>query len=174
MCKSPFGEKKNIIFHFNWFGPTWPHLALLHQWGDLLFIPFNVLMWCFVQQCSHLWELRSVILVSIMGYLGWNPGHSEINQSFAFDFHEGRISSLLSVNVYSETVLSYGWGTLFYLAIQHQPHQSHTDAHAHVYIQNLLSSVFGFCVCVSDAVLSYLMGPRFLVYASCALSIWVR
>uniref|UniRef100_A0A8C0JAU2 Solute carrier family 40 member n=1 Tax=Chelonoidis abingdonii TaxID=106734 RepID=A0A8C0JAU2_CHEAB len=56
--------------------------------------------------------------------------------------------------------------------MQHQPHQSHTDAHAPVYIQNLLSSLFGFYVCVSDTVLSYLMGPRFLVYASCALSIW--
>uniref|UniRef100_A0A452HHK1 Solute carrier family 40 member n=1 Tax=Gopherus agassizii TaxID=38772 RepID=A0A452HHK1_9SAUR len=38
--------------------------------------------------------------------------------------------------------------------------------------QNLLASLFGFYVCVSDTVLSYLMGPRFLVYASCALSIW--
>uniref|UniRef100_A0A8C3SG00 Solute carrier family 40 member n=1 Tax=Chelydra serpentina TaxID=8475 RepID=A0A8C3SG00_CHESE len=60
----------------------------------------------------------------------------------------------------------------FYLAIQHQPHQSHTYEHAHVYIQNVLSNLFGFYVCVSDAMLSYLMGPRFLVYASCALSIW--
>uniref|UniRef100_A0A8C8VJM1 Solute carrier family 40 member n=1 Tax=Pelusios castaneus TaxID=367368 RepID=A0A8C8VJM1_9SAUR len=41
-----------------------------------------------------------------------------------------------------------------------------------MYLKHLFSSIFGFCVCVSGAVLSYLMGPRFLVYASCALSIW--
>uniref|UniRef100_A0A8C9PRA1 Solute carrier family 40 member n=1 Tax=Spermophilus dauricus TaxID=99837 RepID=A0A8C9PRA1_SPEDA len=36
----------------------------------------------------------------------------------------------------------------------------------------LFTNIYDLCMCVLGAILIYLMGPRFLVYVSCALSIW--
>uniref|UniRef100_A0A8C5YXK0 Solute carrier family 40 member n=1 Tax=Marmota marmota marmota TaxID=9994 RepID=A0A8C5YXK0_MARMA len=36
----------------------------------------------------------------------------------------------------------------------------------------LFTNIYDLCMCVLGAILIYLMGPRFLIYVSCALSIW--